>query len=168
MARFSPTTATSTWNMLAGDVSRRGLLLGAGAGAVALSFPGRRARAEDPPPRRGGRLRVGMFGGGASETLDPNISQTDLDIARAHVLFERLVDFNPDGSLFNQLAEEFSPNSDGTVWKIKLRPDVLWHDGSPFTSEDVVYTLRYVLDPANNAQGGADIFFLKPETRSAR
>ena len=53
-----------------------------------------------------------MFGGGTSETLDPNMSNTDIDIARAHVLFERLVDFNPDGSLFNQLAEEFSPNAD--------------------------------------------------------
>lgn len=145
------------------NFTRRGLMLGAVAGAAALSLPGF-ARSEDtPPPRRGGRLRVGMFGGGASETLDPNISQTDLDIARAHVLFERLVDFNPDGSLFNQLAEEFSPNSDGTNWKIKLRSDVLWHDGTPFTAADVVYSLRYALDPANKAQGGADIAFVKSE-----
>ena len=121
-------------------------------------------RADDAPaPKPGGRLRVGMFGGGASGQLDPNLSNTDIDIARAHVLYERLVDFNPDGGLFNQLAEEFSPNSDGSVWKIKLRSGVLWHDGSPFTAQDVVYTLRYVLDPANKAQGGADIAFVKPD-----
>lgn len=147
------------------DLTRRTFLLGAAAGGAALSLGGLpSALAQDaPPPKRGGRLRVGMFGGGASETLDPNLSNTDIDIARAHVLFERLVDFNPDGSLFNQLAEEFSPNADGSVWKIKLRSGILWHDGSPFTAQDVVYTLRYVLDPANKAQGGADIAFLKAE-----
>ena len=147
------------------DLSRRAFLVGAAAGGAALSLSGLPAARADnaPAPKRGGRLRVGMFGGGASETLDPNLSNTDIDIARAHVLFERLVDFNPDGSLFNQLAEEFSHNADGSNWKIKLRSGVLWHDGSPFTAQDVVYTLRYVLNPTNKAQGGADVAFLKPD-----
>jgi peptide/nickel transport system substrate-binding protein len=146
-----------------GALPRRDFLFGAAAtGAALCGFSVARAD-ETPIPKRGGRLRVGMFGGGASETLDPNISNTDIDIARAHALYERLVDFNPDGSLFNQLAEEFSPNADGSNWKIKLRSGVLWHDGSPFTAQDVVYTLRYVLDPANKAQGGADIAFTKPQ-----
>jgi peptide/nickel transport system substrate-binding protein len=148
-----------------GEFRRRDFLIGAVVGGAALSLSGfSTARADETPaPKRGGRLRVGMFGGGASETLDPNLSNTDIDIARAHVLFERLVDFNPDGSLFNQLAEEFSPSADGSNWKIKLRSGVLWHDGSPFQAQDVVYTLRYVLDPANKAQGGADIAFVKPQ-----
>ena len=151
-------------SIISSELSRRTFLAGAAAGGASLLSRFPQARAEDAPAAKpGGRLRVGMFGGGSSETLDPNLSNTDIDIARAHVLFERLVDFNPDGSLFNQLAEEFSPSSDGSVWKIKLRSGVLWHDGSPFTSKDVVYTLRYVLDPANKAQGGADIAFVKPD-----
>jgi peptide/nickel transport system substrate-binding protein len=146
-------------------LGRREFLFAAAAGGALLSLPGlSTARADETPaPKRGGRLRVGMIGGGASETLDPNISIAEIDIARNHVLFERLVDFNPDGSLFNQLAEEFSPNSDGSNWKIKLRSGVLWHDGSPFQAQDVVYSLRYALDPANKAEGGADIAFLKPQ-----
>src|SRR5262249_51339161 len=160
-----PAGARRIPSIVPAGLSRRAFLVGAAAGGTALSL-GRLpvARADDaPPPKRGGPLRGGLFGGGASETLDPNLSNTDIDIARAHVLFERLVDFNPDGSLFNQLAEEFAPNADGSVWKIKLRSGVLWHDGSPFTAQDVVYTLRYVLDPANKAQGGADIAFVKPD-----
>src|SRR5882672_3041820 len=144
MPKRRPAATLRVPSVFTAGLSRRAFLAGAAAGGAAFSlsrFPA--ARADDAPaPKRGGRLRVGMFGGGASETLDPNLSNTDIDIARAHVLFERLVDFNPDGSLFNQLAEEFSPNADGSVWKIKLRSGALWHDGSPFTAQDVVYTLR--------------------------
>jgi peptide/nickel transport system substrate-binding protein len=166
MSKLEQRTAASFLSIqtVSSQLTRRTFVVGAAAGGAAILSRSSRSRADDAPaPKPGGRLRVGMFGGGASETLDPNLSNTDIDIARAHVLYERLVDFNPDGSLFNQLAEEFSPNSDGSVWKIKLRSGVLWHDGSPFTAQDVVYTLRYVLDPANKAQGGADIAFVKPD-----
>src|SRR5436190_16461072 len=142
MSKLEQRTAASFLSIQAvsSQLTRRTFVVGAAAGGAAILSRSSRSRADDAPaPKPGGRLRVGMFGGGASETLDPNLSNTDIDIARAHVLFERLVDFNPNGSLFNQLAEEFSPNSDGTVWKIKLRSGVLWHDGSPFTAQDVVY-----------------------------
>ena len=49
---------------------------------------------------------------------------------------------NPDLSLAPGLAVEWEPNADSTVWQFKLRPDVVWHDGKPFTAADVIYTLQ--------------------------
>src|SRR5919199_3105618 len=95
------------------ELLRRGAV---GAGALALpGFLGEGAARGFPGktrPRRGGTFRVGMVGGGASETLHPSKALNEVDIARARLLFERLVDFKPDGSIYDQLAEEFSPSKD--------------------------------------------------------
>lgn len=44
------------------------------------------------------------------------------------------------------LAESAEPNDDFTVWTVRLRDDVTWHDGEPFTAEDVAFTFRYFTD----------------------
>lgn len=49
------------------------------------------------------------------------------------------------------LAEEITPSERATVWNIKLRRDVRFHDGSPLTSADVVYSLRRLKDPSLGA-----------------
>ena len=65
-----------------------------------------------------------------------------------------------DGSLYNSLAEDFSSNSNATVWKIRLRDGVRFSDGSPFTASDVAYTLNYILNPKNTAEGLSNLNFL--------
>ena len=114
-------------------------------------------------PKRGGTLRVGIVGAGASETLNPNKQSPEVDLFRAHLLYERLVDFAPDGSLFNQLAQEFSASKDARTWKIKVRPGVVFHDGSPLTADDIVYSLRYIMNPKTASAGQSSLSFLKPQ-----
>jgi peptide/nickel transport system substrate-binding protein len=63
--------------------------------------------------------------------------------------YERLVDMTPDGVLVPKLAESWSADASGTEWTFKLRPGVTFHDGTPFTAEDVVWSFRQMLDPAN-------------------
>ncbi|PIE05139.1 MAG: hypothetical protein CSA76_00595 [Spirochaetales bacterium] len=50
------------------------------------------------------------------------------------------------------LAEYVKPvNDDYTVWEIKLKPGIKWHDGTPLTSEDVKFTIDYNREgPSNN------------------
>jgi peptide/nickel transport system substrate-binding protein len=47
------------------------------------------------------------------------------------------------------LALSWRPNANGTVWTFKLRSGVKFHDGSPMTADDVVYTFRQQVDPKN-------------------
>lgn len=64
-------------------------------------------------------------------------------------IWSPLISWNEDMSaLTPQLATEWSANEDSTVWTFKLREGVLWHDGEPFTADDVVFSLNLALDPA--------------------
>ena len=63
-------------------------------------------------------------------------------------IWSPLISWNEDMSaLTPQLATEWSSNEDSTVWTFKLREGVLWHDGEPFTADDVVFSLNLALNP---------------------
>jgi peptide/nickel transport system substrate-binding protein len=49
------------------------------------------------------------------------------------------------------IAESFEANADATEYTFKLRSGVKWHDGQPFSADDVVFTMNAVIDPNVNA-----------------
>ena len=104
-------------------------------------------------PHRGGTLRVGHVGGGDAEVLDPAKQLSPIDSARALNLFDGLTAPRPDGTIDYRLAESMTPNADATVWQIKLRKGVTWHNGKPLTADDVLYTFRRNI--TKNLVGGA-------------
>lgn len=64
-----------------------------------------------------------------------------------NLIFSFLV--KPDASLNYEpdLAESWDISDDGTVYTFHLRKDVKWHDGEPFTADDVVFTLTSLANP---------------------
>jgi peptide/nickel transport system substrate-binding protein len=104
-----------------------------------------------------------MIGGGSSESLDPNKEYNEVDIARVYQLYERLVTYDDFGAPVNQLAAEFTSNSDATVWKMKVLPGVHFHDGSLLTAADVVYSLmHFVTNPASAGYSDVTSAFITP------
>lgn len=61
------------------------------------------------------------------------------------MIFGSLTTYDATTQLIGDLATEW--NLDGTAWVFKLRDGVKWHDGSPFTADDVKYTFDRILDP---------------------
>jgi peptide/nickel transport system substrate-binding protein len=55
------------------------------------------------------------------------------------------------GDLVGDLATDWSVSEDGLTWTINLREGVTWHDGEPFTADDVKFTLEMCSDPVANA-----------------
>jgi peptide/nickel transport system substrate-binding protein len=108
-------------------------------------------------PKRGGRLRIATTGAPTGDILDPLTTKAgqggEYVVARWPLVFQRLTRPDRDGKIVNELAQEFSPNKDGSVWKIRVRDGVTWHDGSPLTADDIVYTLKYIINPATVSQG---------------
>lgn len=49
------------------------------------------------------------------------------------------------------LATSWEPNDDATVWTFTLREGVTWHDGEPFTADDVKFTAEFVHAPGSAA-----------------
>jgi peptide/nickel transport system substrate-binding protein len=140
-------------------ISRRELLERAGAAGVALAIPGfladPAAAALENVQRRGGVLRVGM-NFGVSATLDPHATVAgDLAILRQMNVFSRLFDFDAKGRIIPDLAVSIEPNKKADVWVVKLRRGVEFHDGRPFTADDVIYSLRRILDTSVKAEAYA-------------
>ncbi len=97
--------------------------------------------------KRGGVLRVGSVGAGKGETFDPARSAALIDCSRSYNMFDPLVRVNSDFSQSPALALEWNANADSTVYEIKLRPDVTFHNGKSFTADDVIFTLQSMGDP---------------------
>ena len=98
-------------------------------------------------PNKGGDLMVGIVGGSAKDTADPHKGSYEPDIAIQYIMFEGLTAWDFEMGLTNLLAETVEPNADGSVWQVKLRDGVLWHDGKPVTADDVVYSMDRIVDP---------------------
>ena len=54
-------------------------------------------------------------------------------------LYEGLVWVNADAQPYYRLAEEMTPNKDATVWTIRLRSGVTFHNGKDLTADDLIY-----------------------------
>lgn len=68
-------------------------------------------------------------------------------------LFEGLTRIGPDGTVAPALAKSWTISQDGLVYTFQLRQGARFHDGAPFTADDVVFTLNRARGPAStNAQ----------------
>jgi len=100
----------------------RGILV-----AVALAAP---AAAQE--------LTIGVAA--LATSADPQFYNLAANNALAAHVFGRLTQRGPDASLQPDLAVSWAAVSD-TVWEFRLRPGVRWHDGAPFTADDVAFSL---------------------------
>ena len=89
--------------------------------------------------KQGGTIRIATQTPGAA--LDP-VAMAELGTyTQIATAFEYLAGPGEGAAVAPMLAESWSPNDDGSVWTFKLRAGVKWHDGSDFTSADVVATM---------------------------
>lgn len=65
-------------------------------------------------------------------------------------VFESLIGQDDDGKLIPQLATEWRQVND-TTWQFKMATNHRWHDGTPVTADDVVFTYARALDPARRS-----------------
>ncbi len=72
----------------------------------------------------------------------------------ARLIGDSLVDHGPDLAFIPRLAREWTVEDGGRRLTFSLRRDVVWHDGEPFDSEDVLFTYRLAMDP----EIGAGVF----------
>lgn len=92
-------------------------------------------------PKKGGKLKFASDLHGPSDTLDPGLNTSTIDYTRGRCFYNSLCQVNDDTSTRPELAEEYSANADNSEWTFKLRKNVKFHDGSPFTADDVLYTM---------------------------
>ena len=74
-------------------------------------------------------------------TLDPHLHDEESTYSTLEHFYEKLVAFGPDMELLPELALTWQ-NPSETLWRIRLRRGVVFHDGRPFEAEDVAATIR--------------------------
>jgi peptide/nickel transport system substrate-binding protein len=73
--------------------------------------------------------------------LDWN-NPADRDVNR--LLFSSLIRFDERGLPQTDLAESWGVNEEGTIYNFTLRSNAVWHDGTPVTSDDVIFTIEMI------------------------
>ena len=104
------------------------------------------AKADDPQPVMGGTLKIGYLSD--TKTLDPITSAQWTERPTLFLIFDSLVDVNPDFSLKPDLAQSWDFENDGKRIVLHLRQGVKFHDGTPFDADAVKWNFDTRLDPA--------------------
>lgn len=99
-------------------------------------------------------LNIGMQA--VITSLDPHFHNTTQNNNMSRHFFETLVKLGPNMELQPGLAKEWRP-IDKTTWELKLRENVKWHDGSAFTSEDVIFSFQRAPNVPNSPSSFASI-----------
>lgn len=88
--------------------------------------------------------------GNEPQSIDPQFSRTGPNQMTAVHIFDRLVHTDRNLRYRPGLAESWR-SVDTTTWEVKLRKGVTFHDGTPFTAEDVVFSLERVPEVPDSA-----------------
>ncbi|WP_062234921.1 peptide ABC transporter substrate-binding protein [Aureimonas sp. N4] len=129
-----------------------GLLAFGASGLVTTGLPGltRAAFAQGGQDAKG-QLTVGFSQ--EPTVFNPHMPHIEVDEGIHFSIFDPLFYVDEKGAFVAALAAEVPTvenggiSADGLSWKVKLRDDVKWHDGTPFTAEDVKSTLELLVNP---------------------
>ncbi|MFI6444227.1 ABC transporter substrate-binding protein [Kitasatospora sp. NPDC050543] len=137
------------------SVTRRQLLwAGAGigaAGALAACSSGKDGGSKDAAgtaaagrqPRAGGTLKVGALGKASAVTRDPHGSQAnESDYLVISLLHDTLTAPGEKTNTAPRLAASWKPSEDLKTWRFTLADGAKFHDGTPVTADDVVWSLK--------------------------
>ena len=116
------------------------VLLGTLLGYLALTF------STVVVPDVGGTYVEGLAG--APRHLNPILCQyNEVDRDLCSLIFNGLTKFNERGEVVPDLAVGWEVSDDGCTYTFHLRHDVKWHDGTPLTADDVIFTVEAMSDP---------------------
>lgn len=96
---------------------------------------------------------------GDASNLIPILSTDATSHSISGLVFNGLVKYDKDLNIIGDLAESWDISDDGLVFTFHLRKGVKWHDGRPFTADDVLYTYQVTVDPKTPTAYAGD--FLK-------
>jgi peptide/nickel transport system substrate-binding protein len=149
-----------------GHVSRRKfveMMVGAGLTApmagMMLMHSGV-ANAQAPvykPTKRGGGGTLKLLWWQGPTLLNPHFATGTKDQDGSRLFYEPLATWDAEGNLVAVLAAELPTLQNGGLAKDgksvtwKLKKNVVWHDGKPFTADDLVFNWEYASDPATSA-----------------
>ncbi|MFT4040592.1 MAG: ABC transporter substrate-binding protein, partial [Thermomicrobiales bacterium] len=130
-----------------GQALSRRRLLQAGAGlalAGGLIGPGAARAAQDAEPKDGGVLRYGLSTDPSN--FEPHVSTGAASGTVKMMVYSQLLTYSDEGEFIGNLAEEFDWVDDLT-YRVKVYDGVTFHDGSPLTVDDIIFSFDRIKNP---------------------
>lgn len=149
----------------------RGMALGLAAFLLLSGCMGPPARINEitptpeptPTPERGSGGTLTIAYHQKPDILNPHLTSSPKDWHVGRITYEPLASFDKDGNLIPFLAAQIptlengdvAPDGKSVTWRLKQ--DVKWSDGEPFTADDILFTYEFITNPATNA-ATADLY----------
>jgi peptide/nickel transport system substrate-binding protein len=96
-------------------------------------------------PVNGGTINEGIIG--VPTLINPVISISDADKDLTSLVYSGLMRKTPEGDFIPDLAESFTVSPDGINYTFILKKDIKFHNGTPITADDIVFTIEKIKDP---------------------
>jgi peptide/nickel transport system substrate-binding protein len=138
---------TVTALTVAGGVLDLGLA-GCGSSSTGATSSATSSKSATGQPKTGGTAQVAAGDASSSENLDPQRPWNQNNGIYVQLAWETLVLADSAYNLSPVLATSWSSDSSLKEWTFKLRTGVKFHDGSPLTAQDVVWSIRRILQPS--------------------
>lgn len=96
-------------------------------------------------PAYGGSFTEGIIG--TPRFINPILDISDADRDLTQLVYSGLLRADPKGDYINDLADSYTISPDGRTYTFLLKKNATFHDGSPVTADDVVFTVAKTQDP---------------------
>jgi len=98
-------------------------------------------------PEQGGEYIEGLVS--QPRYINPILSQTsEADASISELVYSGLFSYDAEGKLEKRLLDDYAISEDGKLYTLTLKQGIKWHDGEELTTEDVLYTIRAIQNPA--------------------
>jgi peptide/nickel transport system substrate-binding protein len=114
-------------------------------GVVASQIRGLSSYYQVLSPAPGGTYTEGVLG--SFTNANPVYATSLVDSSVAELVFAGLLAYDIDNRLIGDLAESWKADAAGTVYTLRLKPGLRWHDGEKLTADDVVFTYNAIQNP---------------------
>jgi len=116
-------------------------------------------KVSDTVPAYGDIMVEGSIGDASN--LIPLLSTDSASHGIASMIYNGLVKYDKDLNIVGDLARSWDISEDGLVITFHLRKGVKWHDGHPFTADDVLFTYQVTIDPGTPTAYSGDFLKVK-------
>jgi peptide/nickel transport system substrate-binding protein len=107
---------------------------------------------------RGGTLRIGIAGGSPTDDFDMAHINGPSATVRAQAFYETLTFLDGQFKLHNDfLCDECTPNATANQWTVRLKQGVEFHNGKTITADDVLFSIKRILDPKSGATAAGQL-----------
>ncbi len=96
-------------------------------------------------PKKGGSFSEGVVG--TIRYINPTLAFSDTDRDLSSLIYSGLLKAKPDGTFTPDLASDYSISEDGKTYVFNIRQNAVFHDGSPVTADDILFTVQKIQDP---------------------